>query len=136
VADADCELCREPGGEVLWSGDLCRVVLVAEPDYPGLCRVILSAHVAEMTDLGASEQAALMRVVLATEAAIRAVLRPDKVNLASLGNVVPHLHWHVVPRYRDDRHFPRPIWAAATRETAPARQVDASALRAELARRL
>ena len=42
-----------------------------------------------------------------------------QVNVASLGNVVPHLHWHVIPRYADDAHFPAPVWAQAVRE-APA----------------
>jgi diadenosine tetraphosphate (Ap4A) HIT family hydrolase len=37
--------------------------------------------------------------------------------VASLGNVVPHLHWHVIPRYADDAHFPAPVWAQAVRET-------------------
>ena len=46
------------------------------------------------------------------EEAQQSVLAPDKINLASLGNMVPHLHWHVIPRWRGDRHFPDPIWAA------------------------
>jgi diadenosine tetraphosphate (Ap4A) HIT family hydrolase len=43
----------------------------------------------------------------------------DKMNLASLGNQTPHVHWHVVPRFRDDRHFPGPIWATPKRAHAP-----------------
>ena len=65
----------------------------------------------EMTDLSAPERARLMDAVFAAEAALREVLAPDKINLASLGNVVAHIHWHVIPRYRDDPHFPDPIWA-------------------------
>jgi diadenosine tetraphosphate (Ap4A) HIT family hydrolase len=42
-------------------------------------------------------------------------MRPDKINLASLGNMTPHLHWHVIPRHAGDRHFPRPIWAEPLR---------------------
>jgi diadenosine tetraphosphate (Ap4A) HIT family hydrolase len=56
--------------------------------------------------------------VLSAESALREAAQPHKVNLASLGNVVPHLHWHVIPRWRDDRHFPDPIWAAPRREAA------------------
>jgi diadenosine tetraphosphate (Ap4A) HIT family hydrolase len=63
----------------------------------------------------APRPATLMDVVFATERALRRIMQPDKINLASLGNVVPHLHWHVIPRWRDDSHFPAPIWAAATR---------------------
>lgn len=118
---AGCELCEQPGGKPIWRDGACRVVRVAEPDYPGFCRVIWHEHVAEMSDLTAVERRHLMHVVGAVEAAIRELARPDKINLASLGNVVPHLHWHVIPRYRDDRHFPRPIWAEPVRDTAPAR---------------
>lgn len=114
-----CDLCDGVGGEVLWQDDLCRVVLVGDADYPGFCRVILQRHVAEMTDLAAGERDRLMRVVFATEAAVRQLLKPDKVNLASLGNVVPHLHWHVIPRFRNDRHFPNPIWGEPRREPRP-----------------
>jgi len=49
-------------------------------------------------------------------------MQPTKINLASLGNVVPHLHWHVIPRWADDTHFPDPIWAPARRADAPMRQ--------------
>ena len=44
-------------------------------------------------------------------------MQPDKVNLASLGNVVPHIHWHVIPRYVNDRSFPDSVWSVAKRET-------------------
>lgn len=111
-----CELCADDGGEVLWRDGQCRVVLVRGGDYPGLCRVIWHAHVAEMTDLDAEQRGQLMHAVFAVESALRRCLAPDKINLASLGNVVPHLHWHVIPRYRDDRHFPNPIWGAAVRD--------------------
>ena len=131
-----CELCQSEGGETLWHDDFCRVVLVADPDYPGFCRVILNRHVSEMTDLETGARARLMRVVFATEAAVRRVMRPDKINLASLGNMVPHLHWHVIPRYADDRHFPNSVWgepqrASAARETP--REAIAAALQELLA---
>ncbi len=114
----DCEFCGSPGGAVLWQNDLCRVVRVDEPDYPGFCRVILERHAREMTDLDPAERDGLMAVVYAVESAVRETMRPDKMNIASLGNMTPHVHWHVVPRFRDDRHFPAPIWAAPRREAA------------------
>lgn len=114
-----CDLCDGVGGEVLWQDDLCRVVLVDEADYPGFCRVILQRHVAEMTDLAVVQRDRFMHVVFATETAVRELLKPDKVNLASLGNVVPHLHWHVIPRFRNDRHFPNPIWGEPQRAATP-----------------
>ena len=118
-----CELCNIPGGELIWQDSLCRVVLVDHPDYPGFCRVIVNRHVKEMTDLKPNERTSLMTVVFAVEQAVREVLQADKINLASLGNVTPHLHWHVIPRFRQDRHFPNAIWGASKRET-PAFDLD------------
>jgi diadenosine tetraphosphate (Ap4A) HIT family hydrolase len=110
VADG-CELCSTPGGEVLWSDPRLRVVRVEDPDYPGFLRVIWQGHVREMSDLGPAHRQCLMEAVFAVERAVIDLLQPDKVNLASLGNMTPHLHWHVIPRFRGDPHFPDPVWA-------------------------
>lgn len=113
-----CELCDESGGEILFRNAQLRVVLVADASYPGFCRVIWNAHAKEMTDLTAAEREALMRVIYQVEAAQREVLQPEKINMASLGNMVPHLHWHLIPRFTDDAHFPNPIWSPLVRQTA------------------
>lgn len=134
---AGCELCAAPGGTLLWSSPDCRVVRVDDPHYPGFCRVIWQSHVREMTDLPGTQRTELMRVVFAVEAAVRELFAPDKVNLASFGNMVPHLHWHVIPRWRDDRHFPEPIWGAVHQPQSPVRPaVDDAALRDALHRHL
>jgi diadenosine tetraphosphate (Ap4A) HIT family hydrolase len=52
--------------------------------------------------------------------------------VASLGNVVPHLHWHVIPRYADDAHFPAPVWATAVRVTDEAVLAERRALLPQL----
>src|SRR5450830_1860815 len=116
TANALCELCQGDGGELLFQSRHYRVVLVDDAAYPGFCRVIWSGHVKEMTDLSASDRATLMGGVWAVEAALREVMQPAKINLASLGNMTPHVHWHVIPRYLDDAHFPSPVWAEAKRE--------------------
>jgi len=116
LSAAPCEFCEGPGGAVLWQNALCRVVLADEPGFPGFCRVIVGRHVRETTDLDPAERARLLAVVFAVEEAVRETMRPDKMNVASLGNVVPHVHWHVVPRFRDDSHFPSPVWCAARRD--------------------
>ncbi len=130
-----CPLCQAQDETVLWRDAACRVILAQEPDYPGFCRVIWNAHVREMTDLDAAERRHFMDIVFAVEAALRETAAPHKINLASLGNQVPHLHWHVIPRYPDDRHFPDPVWAAPRRPPAAPR-VDAEHLRQALARHL
>lgn len=111
-----CELCEAEGGRLVLSNECLRVVLVDDPDFPGFARVIWTDHVREMSDLAAKDGQHLMQTVFAVERAQRAVLAPEKVNLASLGNVVPHLHWHVIPRFADDSHFPQPVWGARLRE--------------------
>lgn len=121
----NCELCREDGGEVLLRTKAWRVVLVDEPAFPGFCRVVWNQHVMEMTDLTAAQRAAFMEVVWRVERCIRDELRPTKINLASLGNFTPHLHWHVIPRWENDTHFPRPIWGEALRPNGLMRTGDA-----------
>jgi len=125
-----CELCTQPGGKLLWQDAVCRIVLVDEPGYPGFCRVIWNAHVREMTDLAAPDRARLMHCVFETEAVLRELLQPDKINLASLGNLTPHLHWHVIPRFNGDPHFPQPIWGSRQR---PPRNIPPPAPAARLA---
>lgn len=120
-----CELCESDGGILIWRGELCRVVGVPEPGYEGFCRVVWNAHAKEMTDLMPGERSHCMGVVFAVEATLRELLSPDKVNLASLGNATPHLHWHVIARFRDDPHFPNSVWGARVRPPAAAARLHA-----------
>jgi diadenosine tetraphosphate (Ap4A) HIT family hydrolase len=132
-----CELCDNDGGTPVWRNERCRVVHVQEPGYAGYYRVIWNAHVKEMTDLTEADRAHCMRVVFTLESALRERLRPDKVNLASLGNVTPHLHWHVIARFRDDPHFPNAAWGPPCRPSETAENPHAdfiAALAATLSR--
>jgi len=136
---ASCELCMQPGGAVLWQDRRCRVVLVDDPAYRGFCRVIWNAHVKEMTDLSANDRRHCMCIVFAVECVLRKLLRPEKINLASLGNMTPHVHWHVIPRFLNDAHFPQPVWsrrrrAAPEHGAAPAIGRLRRSLAAEIAR--
>lgn len=131
-----CPLCPGPSPEapslpVLWRDDALRIVHADEPDYPGFLRVIWREHVREMTDLDADNRGRCMAVVWAAEQALRDVLQPVKINVASLGNQVPHLHWHVIPRFPDDSHFPDPIWANR-RRVGVAHAVDRGQLQSRL----
>ena len=131
VGNQACELCASAGGVVLWRSDLCRVVRVDDPSYPGFCRVIWNDHIREMTDLDATHQMVLMRVVFAVEAMLRRLFAPDKINLASFGNMVPHVHWHIIPRWLDDRHFPEPVWGKVQREATAQRAAVSDELMAQ-----
>jgi diadenosine tetraphosphate (Ap4A) HIT family hydrolase len=111
-----CVLCQPSPHDILWQDDFCRVVLLNDADYPAYCRVELIQHIKEMTDLAPTDRARTMKVVFAVETAIREVIQPDKINLASLGNKTPHMHWHIIPRFENDKHFPNSHWGDAQRE--------------------
>jgi diadenosine tetraphosphate (Ap4A) HIT family hydrolase len=132
--DPHCPLCQEDDALLLWRGPHVRVIEVDDGNYPGYTRVIWNGHITEMTHLSHHDRELLMRAVYTVEETQRQVLRPDKVNLASLGNMTPHLHWHVIPRWRRDRHFPDAVWAAPRIE--PEWKSSADAARRERLRQL
>ena len=115
MTDLACLLCTGEGGVLVFRNDQLRVIQAEEPGFPAFYRVIWNRHVAEFSDLNPAERGACMDAVLAVENALRAELQPTKINLAALGNMVPHLHWHVVARFDWDSHFPAPLWAPAQR---------------------
>lgn len=113
-----CPLCHAAGGEVVFAGDAFRVVRTDEGGFPAFYRVIWNRHLAEFSDLSPAERALCLDAVVAVEESLRRHLHPAKVNLASLGNLVPHVHWHVVARFEWDSHFPAPVWAPPQRAVA------------------
>jgi diadenosine tetraphosphate (Ap4A) HIT family hydrolase len=114
---APCVLCAEPGGELIWRDQRARIVWIHDAQHPAYMRVIWNQHVKEMSDLSLPDRAYLMDLVFRLEQVLRATLQPAKVNLASLGNMVPHLHWHVIPRFTDDPHFPQSSFGEALRDS-------------------
>lgn len=117
---ASCPLCQPADETVLWQNSRLRIIAVNDsPAAPAFCRVIWHGHIAEMTDLPETDRQEIMAAVYRTETAMRQVLSPQKINLASLGNQVPHLHWHVIARFADDACFPDSIWAAPHRNSRP-----------------
>ncbi len=113
---AACVLCAEDGGQLIWRGAALRLIRVQEAGYPAFYRVVWNAHAAELSDLSTDERNLCMHAVSEVERVLRDQLAPTKINLAALGSVVPHLHWHVIARYDWDSHFPASVWATAQRE--------------------
>lgn len=116
----DCPLCTANPDTLLWRDDKLRIIRVDEPRYPGYLRIVWQRHKAEMTDIDPMDRLHLMRTVFQVERLQRTLLRPDKINLASLGNQVPHLHWHLIPRWRGDPCFPDAVWAPPRHDPARA----------------
>ena len=119
-----CPLCAEDGGALVWRGERLRVIRAQEAGFPAFYRVVWNAHVAEFSDLAAADRVHCMEAVTLVEQALRQHLSPTKINIAALGNMVPHLHWHVIARFDWDSHFPAPVWAPAQRGV-PAQRLQA-----------
>ena len=118
----NCPLCAADGGTLIWRGDKLRVIRAAEAGFPGFYRVVWNDHVAEFSDLSAQDRSLCMEAVTVVEQVLRQQLAPTKINLATLGNMVAHLHWHVIARYEWDSHFPGAVWAQAQRPRDEARE--------------
>ena len=115
MPQAGCPLCEGAGGDLVFQGASWRVIRTDEGGFPAFYRVVWNEHVRELSDLVPADRALCLDAVVAVEQALRTHLRPVKVNLAALGNMVAHLHWHVIARFDWDSHFPAPVWAAAQR---------------------
>lgn len=111
---SECFFCLNSGGQILYNCDAYRIILVDDSDYPGYLRVVLNRHLKELTDLSFDENINLYQAVIKCEQILRQTLSPEKINIASFGNVTPHIHWHVIPRFSDDKHFPNPTWGEIT----------------------
>jgi diadenosine tetraphosphate (Ap4A) HIT family hydrolase len=85
--------------------------LTANQTYRGHCQLIFDArHAARPDQLSPAEWTSLSADLFAAQAAIVRTVKPDHLNVESLGNVVPHVHWHIIPRFRDDPRWGSPIW--------------------------
>ena len=117
-----CVLCETPGGRLVFETPKFRVIHAEEAGFPAFYRVVWRDHEAEFSDLDAADRAHCMEAVAVVEQCLRENLAPTKINLAALGNMVAHLHWHVIARFDWDSHFPAPVWAGATRKRDDVRE--------------
>lgn len=127
-----CPLCAGDGEHLVTRCGKFRVIRANEPGFPAFYRLIWSAHVREFTDLPEPDQWLCMQALARLEKCLRQHLQPDKINLASLGNQVPHLHWHVIARFAWDSHYPAPVWANLQRPVCPQEMARVLALRPAL----
>lgn len=112
AAEPNCPLCSSPGGRLVEQASGWRVVAIEEHPLAGFHRLICTDHVQEWRHLSPGQRQQIGEALAAWEHRLTEQWHPDKFNLASLGNVVPHLHWHLMPRWRTDPWWPNPIWAS------------------------
>ncbi|AVQ83933.1 MULTISPECIES: HIT family protein [unclassified Variovorax] len=124
AARQGCVLCEGPGGRLVFEGAKLRVIHAEEAGFPAFYRVVWRDHAAEFSDLDAADRVLCMEAVAVVEQCMRERLKPAKMNIAALGNMVPHLHWHVIARFAGDSHFPGSVWAPAQRERNAAHEAE------------
>lgn len=98
---------------------LCSVLLMDDARFPWLILVPRRPSVSELTDLNEADAAALTGEIRLTARVIQSLAKPDKVNVAALGNVVEQLHVHVIARFRSDPAWPSPVWGHGERKPYP-----------------
>ena len=87
------------------------VVLNRDQYFPGYTLLFTKNHVTELFHLDPAVRSSLMEEVSAVAEALHAVYKPSKINYELLGNMVPHIHWHIIPRFSSEPLWPRPVWA-------------------------
>lgn len=113
---ANCPLCApRPAstehGDLVARMSVSSLFLAGNQTYRGQCVLIFDPrHVAHIDELATDEWSAMAEDLFRAQRAVAAVARPDHMNIESLGNVVAHLHWHIIPRYRNDPRWGQPIW--------------------------
>jgi diadenosine tetraphosphate (Ap4A) HIT family hydrolase len=89
----------------------CCVTLNRDQFFPGYSFVFARRHVTELFHLDRQTRQTVMEEVTTVAAALYNLFKPAKINYELLGNMVPHMHWHLVPRFTTDPLWPRPIWS-------------------------
>ena len=87
------------------------VTLNRDQYFPGYTLLFTKDHVTELFHLERDVRSALMEEVSMVAEALFTIYKPTKINYELLGNMVPHIHWHIVPRFSSEQLWPRPIWA-------------------------
>lgn len=92
------------------------LILNRDQFFPGYCLLFAKQHVTELFHLEQGVRQGMLEEVSSTAAVLAQLFKADKINYELLGNMVPHIHWHLVPRYTTDQLWPRPIWSEPHQE--------------------
>ena len=121
---SECELCVTSTLPILWQNNHFRVILVNDQNIRGYLRLELIEHVKEIHHLTPAIQSEMYKIMNIIENIVTDVYSPDKINLASLGNKTPHIHWHIIPRFTNDNFFPQSIWSEPVRQNKFENSID------------
>ena len=113
MSERGCVMCGKyaaPGPLLIAELDTARAYLHEDQFFPGYVLLVLRRHATELYELPARERAAHLEEVVRVAEALARVFQPVKMNYELLGNQVPHIHWHLVPRLATDPDLRQPIW--------------------------
>ena len=116
----NCELCEAAALKAFWKNQWFYAIDASTDEFPCFIRIVAVRHVAEMSDLTSEERRYLWTILETAEECMIDCVNPDKVNYAQFGNMVPHLHWHLIARWKDDPYFPESPWGKKQRDVIPA----------------
>jgi diadenosine tetraphosphate (Ap4A) HIT family hydrolase len=111
---SNCPICAKWQDEPLLrivELEICYVSLNRDQFFPGYVFVFTKRHVTELFHLDRTTREAMMEEVNSVAEALYSIYKPDKINYELLGNMAPHMHWHLIPRFRGEPLWPRPIWS-------------------------
>jgi len=89
---------------------LCQVRLMNNADYPWIILVPKIAGIEEITDLSEADYLTFNLEVQQMAKVMQEIFKPDKLNIAAIGNKVRQMHMHIIARYKDDKTFPNTVW--------------------------
>ena len=121
---ADCPFCKklaslsELPDELVWEFPHSVAFLGPWQYYQGYCILVARTHASELFHLPDAERHAYLEQMCRLAKAIFTCFSPHKLNYELLGNQVPHLHWHLFPRYLNDPQLLKPVWLALEGEPA------------------
>lgn len=110
IDGSTCPMCRGTDRIVIATLSSGRVELINDANFIGYCVLVYRRHVVELYDLDADERRQLIEDISQVAQAIAKQCHPEKFNYEMMGNAVPHLHCHIVPRYRNDGYWGGPLW--------------------------
>ena len=90
--------------------ELSKLLLMNNKLYPWLILVPQRPDMMEIIDLNYNDQQILLKEINYVSKIIKNIYKPDKLNIANLGNIVSQLHIHIIARYKNDNSFPKPVW--------------------------
>jgi diadenosine tetraphosphate (Ap4A) HIT family hydrolase len=111
LTGVSCPMCKKVDNErKVLNMPSGKLLLTDDGDFKGYCILEYHRHATELFELSPEENIQLIHDICAAAEAIQSVCSPSKINYVILGNEVPHLHCHIIPRYPEDGWWGKPTW--------------------------